>query len=107
MGDESLDSMKEILAVPLMNKLPSMAMYALREAPRKAVACLVDLPMMDPREGVPFDDMTFVENMSPRGLLRNLPFWRLSLCWRPSTLPWLKHGRRGVDQGYFVNQLKC
>ena len=66
LGDESLESVKEIPAVPLMNKLPSMAMYALREPPQKAVACLVDLPMMDSREDVPFDDVTSVENMSQR-----------------------------------------
>ena len=64
--DESLESVKVTSAVPLMDAGPSMAMYALREPPRKAVACLVDNPMMESREGVPFDDMTSVENMSQR-----------------------------------------
>ena len=64
--DESLESVTEIPGVSLMNKLPSMATYALREPLQKAVACLVDIPMMDSREYLPFNDVTSVDNMSQR-----------------------------------------
>ena len=92
LGDESLDSVKEIPAIPLMSKSPSMVMYALREPPQKAVACLVHLPMMDSRGDVPLDDVTSVENMSQR-FFPELALLEAQLVLRPSTLPWLKQGR--------------
>ena len=64
--EESLEPIKESPAIPLMNKVLSMAMYALRKSQLKAGACLVDRPMMECGEDLPFDGYKSVENMSQR-----------------------------------------
>ena len=85
-------------------------MYAFREPPRKAVACLVDFPMMESREDVPFDDVTSVENMSQRSSLE-LALLEAQLVLETEYLAVAQAragcAATGADQGYFVNQLEC